>query len=93
MEESLYVFTDSPLSVVIDRLFDLLSEPVNGSDHGILRETEKFKNQILRSLLFQMGGKMQLILHQIFNDPILSFYTANAFGLLFKRLQLMIIQP
>ena len=48
-------FTDSPLSVVIDRLFDLLSEPVNASDHGILRETEKIQKPNSKILTFSDG--------------------------------------
>ena len=48
-------FTDAPLSVVIDRLFDLLSEPSHGSDTVKQRESEKIEKPSSKILTFSDG--------------------------------------
>ena len=48
-------FTDAPLSVVIDRLFDLLSESEKDCDHGDQRETEKIDKPKSKILTFSDG--------------------------------------
>jgi ATP-dependent helicase YprA (DUF1998 family) len=48
-------FTDAPLSVVIDRLFDLLSEPSQGSASRKLRQLEKIEKPRSKILTFSDG--------------------------------------
>ena len=48
-------FTDAPLSVVIDRLFDLLSESSHGSDTVKQRESEKIEKPSSKILTFSDG--------------------------------------